>query len=253
MFQRGLKLFGFGAAALLLSLAAPAEANAKDKTAFSDAQKAEMNEMIHQFILENPEVLMKSVELYQQRQADKKSEQSKKASGDLVSNIRSKDLNVPYGGNPDAEFMIVEFLDYNCGYCQRGFEAVQKVIADKELDVKVAFVDLPVLGNSSREAAKFALAANMQDKYFEFHSALFEKKGAKSEALFKAVADELGLDFAKLKADANGKEVAALLERNRNLADELGISGTPAFIIGSEFVPGYIPFETMQTMISSQK
>tara|TARA_R110000868_G_scaffold394439_1_gene665788 strand:+ start:1517 stop:2278 length:762 start_codon:yes stop_codon:yes gene_type:complete len=253
MFQRGLKLFGFGAAALLLCFTAPVQADAKGQKQMSEDQKTAVNDMIHQFIMSNPEVLLESVELYQKRLADEKAQQSEAASTDLVSSIKSKDLNVPFGGNPDAEFMIVEFLDYNCGYCQRGFEAVQKVIADKDLDVKVAFVDLPVLGNSSREAAKFALAADMQGKYFEFHSALFEKSGAKSEALFKTVAADLGLDFDKLKADANGEDVKALLDRNRALADELGISGTPAFIIGSEFVPGYIPFESMQTMISSQK
>ena len=253
MFQRGLSLFGFGAAALILSFAAPAQADTKIDSSMSEDQKAVVNDMIHQFIMNNPEVLMESVELYHKRLAEEKSKGAKEASGNLLDDIKSKDLKVPYGGNADAEFLIVEFMDYNCGYCKRGFDAVQQAIADKELDVKVAFVDLPVLGNSSREAAKFALAADMQGKYFDFHIALFEKKGAKSEALFKTISDELGMDFEKLKADANGKEVAALLLRNRELADGLGISGTPAFIIGDEFVPGYIPFESMKPMITSQQ
>lgn len=257
MFQTATKFLGVSLAVLALSGAGtPANAETKNidiSASMSDEQKAVVNDMIHQFIMNNPEVLLESVELYQKRLEEEKVAESKKASEDLVNEIKSAKLDVPYAGNKDSDFLVVEFLDYNCGFCKRGYEAVAELLEKDGDNVKIAFIELPVLGQSSREAAKYALAAKMQDKYFDFHVALFKDPGPKTEANFVKIAEKLGLDTEKLKADAQSDAVKETLDRNRDVADKLGISGTPAFIVGSEFVPGYIPFSTMKTMIDSQK
>lgn len=248
------KNIGLTCAVLACSFFTPLSAHAEgvpsEFTALNKEQQEAVNDMIHQFIMKNPEVLLESVELYQMRLEEEKTQKAQQASKTLVSDILAKNVDVPVAGNTEPDILVVEFLDYNCGYCKRGFETVQDVL---EIDnAQVAFIDLPVLGNSSREAAKYALAAKLQGKYFEFHTALFEKPSVRSEAGFLEVAADLGLDADKLKADANGKEVQALLDQNRELADKLGVSGTPAFIVGEEFVPGYIPFSSMEPMIKAQ-
>ncbi len=254
MFQRRIGKLGLALAACSALVASPAIAKEKKADApapaLSEAQKTEVNDMIHQFIMNNPEVMLESVELYQKRLEDERVAQSKNASKDLVADIKSGKFDVAFAGDLDSDFLIVEFVDYNCGFCKRGFEAVSALM--DQGGYKFAFVDLPVLGNSSREAAKYALAAKMQGKYVEFHIALFKQPSARTEVGFQKIADELGLDFEKLKADANGEAVKAELESHREAADKLGISGTPAFIIGDEFVPGYVPLETMQSMIDEQ-
>ena len=253
MFQNTFKILSLPLALLAFSTMQPAKAADDVAASLSKDQASAVNDMIHQFIMKNPEVLLESVELYQKRLESEKVAVAAQASGDVVAEIKSGALDVPFAGDLDSDTMIVEFLDFNCGFCRRGFDAIQSLIADEDHPVKVAFIDLPVLGKSSREAAKFALAAKMQGKYFEFHMALFGNAGLKSESSFIKIAKELELDIDKLKADANGEAVEAILERNREIANRLNISGTPAFIIGTEFVPGYIPYETMKSMLETQK
>lgn len=255
MFQTTKKYLALSLSIFALASIQPAMAKSELEisNSMSEDQKAVVNDLIHQFIMNNPEVLLESVELYQKRLEEEKNAESKKASADLIADIKSSVLDVPYTGNKEADLVVVEFLDYNCGFCKRGFQTVNQLLEDQQDNVKVAFIDLPVLGASSREAAKYAVAAQLQDKYFEYHVKLFEDKRAKTEATFLDIAKGLGLDPEKLKADANGEEVDAILKRNRDLANKLGISGTPAFIVGSEFVPGYIPYDTMKAMIKDQK
>ncbi|MEC7701637.1 MAG: DsbA family protein [Pseudomonadota bacterium] len=255
MYQRRIGKLSLAVLAVSALGVAPAvakeKASAENMIALSEAQKTEVNDMIHQFIMNNPEVLLESVELYQQRLEDERASKSKTASKDLLADIKAGKLDVPFAGDLESDFLVVEFLDYNCGFCKRGFTAVQGVM--EKGGVKFAFIDLPVLGNSSREAAKYALAAKIQGKYVEFHDELFKQPSARSENGFVKIAEQIGLDVDKLKADANGDVVKAELERNRALADKLGISGTPAFIVEDEFVPGYVPEETLQSMIDEQK
>jgi protein-disulfide isomerase len=253
MFQNTFKILSLPLALLAFSTMQPAKAAEDIEASLSEAQTSAVNDMIHQFIMNNPEVLLESVELYQKRLASEQVAVAAQASGDVVAEIKSGAFAVPFAGNLESDILVVEFLDYNCGFCRRGFDAIQTLIADEDHDVKIAFVELPVLGQSSREAAKFALAADMQGKYFEFHTALFGNAGPKSEKTFVKIAEGLELDIDKLKADANGDEVEAILERNRDVANRLNISGTPAFIVGTEFVPGYIPYETMKSMLETQK
>ena len=108
---------------------------------------------------------------------------------------------------------------------------------------------MTILGESSLLAAKWALASQKQDKYFEFHQALMEFRGQKTEEELSKIAMGLGMDVEKLKADANEDEIQMALDKNRELAESIGVSGTPAFIIGDQVVRGYVPYATMEGMI----
>src|SRR5690606_2919987 len=119
--------------------------------------------------------------------------------------------NSSVAGDPNGDITVVEFFDFNCGYCRRGLPEVQKLIAS-DAKVRVVFKELPILSKGSEEAAKVALAAKRQGKYWEFHQAMLSSKGQANEASSLKVAESLGLDMAKLKADMASDAVSQELE-----------------------------------------
>ena len=147
------------------------------------------------------------------------------------------DPNAGSLGNPEGDTVIVEFFDYNCPYCKRAAPEVAGLIAD-DPDLRVVMREWPILGPDSELAARASLAARAQGKYAAFHAALMAQPRA-NEATIRRAAEEAGLDFDRLQADMNAPEVEAHIVRSRELATQLGISGTPTFVIGDTLVPGY--------------
>ncbi len=140
--------------------------------------------------------------------------------------------------NPEGtDVTIVEFFDYNCGYCRRAVGDVVKLIkGDKK--VKYVFKELPIFGKDSEAAARVALAAGKQGKYFEVHQGLFTVDGKADETTAIGIAKQLGLDIEKLKADMTSDEVNKELQTVEKLAQSLGIQGTPHFLVGDKIIPG---------------
>lgn len=130
----------------------------------------------------------------------------------------------------EGETIVAEFFDYQCGYCKRMFPTVVKAMGAS--NVRVVVKEFPILGPNSQLAAEYALAADRQGKYAEFHGKLLSTPARLSPELLDSTAVELGLDLEKLKADAKGPEVQAIIARNRQLAQALQITGTPAFFVG---------------------
>jgi protein-disulfide isomerase len=145
--------------------------------------------------------------------------------------------NAPIAGNPNGDITVVEFFDYNCGYCKRAFGDIAKLV-EKDPKVKIVFKELPILSKSSEEAAKVALAAKMQGKYWEAHRALIAVRGEVNEQTALRAVEKLGLDMAKLKKDLDAPEVKAEIETVRNLAQKMGINGTPHFLVGDRAIAG---------------
>lgn len=221
-------------------------ATAKAESSFTPEQKAEIEAMFKDYILENGDVLIEALEKNQIEQQVKQLEEARKNIADSSEYLYNS--GSPSTGPDDADITIVEFFDYNCGYCKRALTELQDVMKDDK-KVKVVFKDMPILSPDSREAAKWALAAHQQDKYFEFHSALMNHQGAKNETAYKGIAKTLGLDIDKLEKDKESEEVRARIDKNLEMSVKLGIRGTPAFIIGSEFSPGYIPAAQIKAII----
>ena len=132
---------------------------------------------------------------------------------------------------------MVEFFDYNCGYCKRGLGGVVKLI-ESDPKVRVVFKELPILSKGSEEAARVALAARKQGKYWEVHRALLSARGQANEASALKLAEELGLDMEQLKADMESAEVKAEIAQSEDLAKKMGVNGTPHFLVGDRSVPG---------------
>ena len=132
---------------------------------------------------------------------------------------------------------VIEFFDYNCGYCKKAFLDIAKLV-DKDKKVRVIMKEFPILSKGSEEAAKVALAAKMQGKYWEFHRALLQSQGQANEATSLRVAEKLGLDMARIKKDMASPEVQKEIDDTRELATKMGIQGTPHFIVGDRIIPG---------------
>jgi protein-disulfide isomerase len=238
--------------AATLLLATPAAAsNAAPKLPFSPDQKAAMEDFIRDFILDNPEVLMESVNRFKEREEKRQDEDA------LSAITRYKDFlynnkDMPQAGNLKADITVVEFFDYNCGYCKRAYEAVQETI-DKDKNVRFVFVELPILSETSRNVAEWAMAAHKQGKYFEFHREAMLFAGPRNEAAMEGIAKKLGLDVNQMKKDAKSQETQALLEKKVEVAQALRITGTPGFIIGDQIVRGYVPYEGMKAIIADAR
>lgn len=205
-------------------------------SAFTDEQKKALGEIIKDYLVKNPEIMFEV-----QRALDEKTqkEQDAKLKAFLDENAKSiyRSPGSAVAGNPDGDITVVEFFDFNCGYCKHGLPEVQKLIQDDK-NVRFVFKELPILSKGSEEAAKVALAAKRQGKYWEFHQALLGSKGQANEASALKVAESLGLDMNKIKADMASDEVKNELLAEMKLAKAMGVNGTPHFLVGNKAIPG---------------
>lgn len=229
----------------------PATVQAEEKSAFSPAQKAELEDYLQGFILDNPELLIKSVEKYNERlQAEADLEAQKSVEKHKAFFKTSKEVAV--AGNPKGDVTVVEFFDYNCGYCKKALATVLELIKEDK-NVRVVLIDYPIFGGSSQIAAKWAVAARMQGKYMPFHTALMENKLPLSETNLENMAKGANLDIDQLKKDIESAAVEKELERNKSIGKDLSITGTPAFIVDSKPFRGYIPYDALEAAIKDAR
>lgn len=230
-------------AAIALPTAARAEMTAE--------QKEEVQKLVHEYILEHGELLIESVNKYQSKQEEETNAKAEVKAKELLAKLK-EDKNAAIAGNPEGTITMVEFFDFNCGYCKKAFEEIQKVIKE-EKDVKVVLYDMPILGPDSLESSKWALAAKKQNKYFEYHTALMNHQGGKDEATFKKLAVEAGLDAEKLAKDKDDPSVEEEIKTHIATAQELGIQGTPGFLINEKIFRGYIPYDVIQSTLKEER
>jgi protein-disulfide isomerase len=204
---------------------------------FSAEQKAAIEKIIKEYLLANPEVMMDVQNALEAKMETLQAERLKLTLKESAAEIFHRP-NAPTAGNPKGDITVVEFFDYNCGYCKRAFGDIAKLV-DKDPKVKVVFKELPILSKGSEEAAKVALAARAQGKYWEVHRTLIGLRGEVNEASALRAVEKLGgLDVAKLKKDMDSPEVKAEIETVRNLAQKMGINGTPHFLVGDRAIAG---------------
>tara|TARA_B100002052_G_scaffold58070_1_gene51115 strand:- start:2794 stop:3477 length:684 start_codon:yes stop_codon:yes gene_type:complete len=208
--------------------------------------KEDIEDMIYEYIMENPEIILESVDNLR-----KKMEASSIESDNFLKDefdTFANDSNIPNFGDPNAKVIIIEFVDYNCGYCKKSLDAITRLL-NSELSLKVSFRDYPILSASSKFAAKAALAAKKQGKYFELHSELLNVKGNLSEEKILEMAKNIDIDVAKLKIDMEDPEIAVIIQNNENLAKKLNIRGTPTFIINGKLYAGALEFDKLRALI----
>jgi protein-disulfide isomerase len=244
------RLARFAAAAALIAAASFAPpAAAQD---FSAKQKAEIERMIKDYLMRNPEVVRDAMLELEKRQREAEQLAQKKA----VAEQKEALFNDPSAivvGNPKGNVTLVEFFDYNCGYCKRSLDDVDALLKD-DPNLRVIIKDFPILGPDSVEASRVAVAAKAQltpARYWEFHRKLMAARGRVGKDKALEIAGEMGLDLARLQAEAGSDNVAQTIRRAVDLADSLGINGTPAFIIGDDVIAGAVGVNPMRRAIAA--
>ncbi|HEX2841903.1 DsbA family protein [Hyphomicrobium sp.] len=205
-------------------------------THFTPDQRQAIEGIIKDYLVQNPEIFLEVQSALEIKMAKDEVERTKALVAEHAKEIY-RAPNAPVAGNPDGDITVVEFFDYNCGYCKRGFSEVAKLV-EQDKNVRVVFKEFPILRDESEQAAKVALAARMQGKYWEVHRDLIQSKGLVNEAVALKVAEAHGLDMAKLKADMASPEVKGELDRVKQLASKLQINGTPHFLVGDRAIGG---------------
>ena len=238
------------AIAMLASAATTASAQS-----FSEPQRTEIQKIIRDYLLSNPEVLEEVSAELTKRQAV--AEAAKQASA--VKKHANLIFNSPRGvvvGNREGDVSFVEFFDYNCGYCKRAMiDMMELMKGDPKL--RVVLKEFPVLGQGSVEAAQVGIAVRMQDpsgkKYLDFHQKLLTGRGQADRARALAAAKEAGLDMAKLEKDMQSPEIRATLEENLKMAEEMGLNGTPSYVIGDQVVVGAVGLASLKEKIANAR
>jgi protein-disulfide isomerase len=191
---------------------------------------------IHDYLVKNPDILVEMSNELDKRQADEQDAKQQKAISKNADKIY-RSPETPVAANPDGDVTVVEFFDYNCGFCKRAMPEVLKIVGD-DRKVKLVLKELPIFGDDSEAAAKAALASRKQGKYYEMHQKLFSEPGKANLEKALQVAQELGLDVEQLKKDMDDPAVKDALAENRALAEELGVQGTPYTLVGDIVVAG---------------
>ena len=236
-------------AALALGLALPA--GATDLTDMTEAERGAFREEVRAYLLENPEVLMEAIAVLEQRQ-----QQAEAANdGKLVkANAKAifEDGHSWVGGNPDGDITLVEFTDYRCTYCRKAHDEVAQLI---EGDGNIRFVvkEFPILGEQSELSSRFAIATLLvagDAAYKQAHDALITFRGKVTPKSLENLAERLDLDPDEILPMMTDPQVSDVIQQNRALAQRLGISGTPTFVMEDRMLRGYVPLGGMQDIVA---
>lgn len=245
----------------ILGLAASSLVFAADT--MTDAQKKQVEGVVHDYLVKNPEVLVESFQVLQQRQMEQAQKTIQKTQDAAPKNVADlfHNTNDPVVGNPAGKITLVEFFDYQCPHCTAMESEMENVVKDNP-NLRIVYKEFPIRGPMSDTAAHAALAAKIQGKYSEFHNALMKAgQSLLTEEIIYKVAKETGLDVDKLKKDMKDKTVDDQIKSNLKLGQSLQLLGTPAFFLAMSdikdgapakailFVPGQIPQDQLELAI----
>lgn len=232
--------------ALTLTLGAPLTAQE-----MSADERATFRAEVRAYLLENPEVLMEAIGVLEGREQ----QAARTRDVDMIADNADAlyfDPKSYVGGNPDAEFTIVEFLDYRCGFCRRAHPEVAALIA-ADPNIRYVIKELPILGEESETAARYALAVQEvagDEAYYDVHNTLMEFQGNISEPALARLSDTFDLDHAAVSDAMYGPDVAEAIANNRALAARLQITGTPSFVFDDQMLRGYVPLAQMEQIVA---
>jgi protein-disulfide isomerase len=243
IFAAAMSLNAFG----LVAFGLPARADE-----FNPAQKAEIEATVHSYLVAHPEVLREvSIEL-EKRQKVEEADLRSRAIADNKQDLYNSPFQAVIG-NPKGKITLVEFFDYNCGYCKRALGDLVTLMKS-EPELRVVLKDFPVLGANSVDAALIASAARKQisgDKFFDFHQKLLLSHGPIGRDQALAVAKDMGLDMDKLQKDAKDPSVRAGLDDVMKVADQLNLTGTPSYVVGDEAVVGAVGLSELKKKVDA--
>ena len=229
----------------------PGAAASAPTVATHDLPVDAIRQIVRDYLLEHPELLVEVQQALRVKQEAEQEEQTRQAIERLHDKIFA-DPEAPVAGNPAGAIALVEFFDYRCGYCRRVKPTLETLLAEND-DVRIVFKEFPILGPESTLAARAALASRAQGLYEPFHWALMGADGPFDLDHILTVARSVGLDDERLVLDMEDPALDALIEQNAVLASNLGVRGTPAFVIGDRMIRGALPLERFRIAIADAR
>ena len=232
-------------------LAGSVSAQSTDIAKMSDAEREAFRSEIRAYLLENPEVLIEAIQVLETRQ---EAEQAANDDDLIAANAADlfEDKASWQGGNPEGDITIVEFLDYQCGYCKRAFPEVMSLV-NSDKNIRLIVKEFPILGEASMLASQFAVAVLQvagDDAYQAVHDGMMMARGGVNDALIDKLIADNDLDGDAIRARMGGPEVEAVIRANRELGQRMKINGTPSFVFETEMVRGYVPLDGMTQLIA---
>jgi len=235
---------------VLVLLVTPAATQAQSKRPeVSIEQRQIIESVIEDYLLRNPIIIRQAINALRAKEENTKKARISEALKTHEQQI-FRDETSPVGGNPKGDITLVEFFDYNCGYCKKAATTL-KAVVEKDPNIRVVYKEFAILGPESATAARAALAAHRQGKYIQFHEGLMAEEANESNIL--ALVKSLGMDYSRFRKDMGRSDIEAILQKNYQLANILGITGTPVFVIGDQIIPGAVSEEALQRAIKEER
>lgn len=234
---------GLGAG-LLIALLATALLGQRTPPAPAPGSRAEMEAIVKETILANPEIIPQAIDRLQEREVEKL----------LASNREA--IETPFAGAwagaKDGDVVLVEFFDFNCPFCRKSAADVDRLLKE-DPGLKVVFRDMPVLGPDSEHFAVASLSAAQQNRYRKFYSAVFAGQGAlNQERLIRSVR-QAGLDEGKVANDLQSKALRDEVEKNLSLGRALGLTGTPSYVVGNRILSGAVGYDELKAAVEEAR
>jgi len=249
--MKSISRMAIAAAAVFMAAAAAASAQAEP---FSTDQRQQIEGIIKDYLMAHPEVMQDAMAELEKRQQDAEAEKHRVAVRDNNATLFASPHQVVLG-NPQGKVTMVEFFDYNCGYCKRALPDMVELLKTNP-NLKFILKEFPVLGDGSVEAARVAVAVRMQDasgkKYLEFHQKLLGGRGPADKAHALAAAKDVGFDMARIEKDMNSDEAKKTIDENLKLADAIGVNGTPSYVVGNEVVVGAVGLDALKEKLAAE-
>lgn len=245
-------LFVSGAPAFAQDTKAPAPVAPAVAPSVPDAERLKIETIVKQLLQREPQIVMDAAQNYQAKQREI---EMAKAAGAIKENSAklNNDPNSPVSGNPKGDVTVVEFFDYNCGYCKRAHPTTTQ-LKKEDTNVRYVYKQFPILGPTSLTAAQAAVAAHLQGKFEAMHDALMNNKEPLSESVIDKMAGEIkGLDVAKFKKDMAGDEVRKRIDADLELGRSVGVQGTPGFVIKDQLHPGAMDIAQFKKLVAEAR
>jgi protein-disulfide isomerase len=234
---------GLGAG-LLVALIATALLGQGRQAAPAPGSRAEIEAIVKETILANPELIPEAINRLQEREVEKL----------LASNREA--IETPFAGAwagaKDGDVVLVEFFDFNCPFCRQSSVDVDRLLRE-DPKLKVVFRDMPVLGPDSERFAQAALSAAQQGKYRRFYDAVFKGQGSLSQERLIRTVREAGMDEGKVANDLQSKALREEVEKNLSLARALGLTGTPSYVVGNRILSGAVGYDELKAAVDEAR
>lgn len=240
---------------LMMSVAAVAllagPAAATDIADMTEAERQTFREEVRQYLLTNPEVLMEAIAVLEERQAADEAAAQEVAVAENAPAIFGSAFD-HVGGNLEGDVVIVEFVDYRCGYCRRAHPEVNELV-ESDGNIRIITKEFPILGEQSVLASRFAIATRIAlggEAYEQISDGLMAMRADVTELALARLAGDLGLDSEAIFAAMDDPIVQSTIDANYELGQRMGITGTPSFVFGDQLVQGYVPLANMQDIVA---